>query len=490
MALRVSTSLRLEKRAHQTIHWRRVCLSLEKEQIQMTHQKSHIGPERQQGVQKPYKDMIDITWGDPHRLGMKPISFVRQVIAACLYPELVHNDRFPIDVQLRAQRLLRACEGGSVGAYTATCGIPHVQRNLANFISRRDGGVPSHPENIFISSGSVTALTVRKTLLPHEEGPSKAGILIPVPGFATFHSMLETQGVEMVPYHLCEEEGWALTVEDLRRALQTTRGHCSPRALYIMNPGNPTGYVQSRESIEEVIRFAAEENLFLLADEVYQSNVYAVDREFISYKKVLSEMGPDYSDTVELVSFNSVSKGFMGECGLRGGYMELINLDPEVMGVVYTLFSTLSCPSVIGQIALDIMADPPQPGDPSYPTFSAEVHHNQKTLAHNVRVTQEVLGGLPGVTCQPVMGGFYIFPRLHLPPKAQEQARAAGMEADKLYCHRLLEEEAVYARPGGHYGQKEGTHHVRLCVMTTTENLRELLRRFQAFHLRFMKEFS
>ncbi|KAG9356084.1 hypothetical protein JZ751_000928 [Albula glossodonta] len=122
--------------------------------------------------------------------------------------------------------------------------------------------------------------------------------------------------------------------------------------------------------------------------------------------------------------------------------MELINLDPEVMDVVYTLFSTLSCPSVIGQIALDIMADPPQPGDPSYPTFSA------------------VLGGLPGVTCQPVMGGFYIFPCLHLPPKAQEQARAAGMEADKLYCNRLLEEEAVYARPGGHYGQKEGTLHL------------------------------
>ncbi|KAG9356085.1 hypothetical protein JZ751_000929 [Albula glossodonta] len=202
MALRVSTSLRLGKRAHQTIHWRRVCLSLEKEQIQMSHQESHIGPELQQ------------------------------------------------------------------------------------FISR---------------------------LLPHEEGPSKAGILIPVPGFATFHSMLETQGVEMVPYHLCEEEGWALRVEDLRRALQASRGHCSPRALYIMNPGNPTGYVQSKESIEEVIRFAAEENLFLLADEVYQNNVYAVDREFISYKKVLSEMGPDYSDTVELVSFNSVSKGFMGE---------------------------------------------------------------------------------------------------------------------------------------------------------------------------------
>lgn len=53
-------------------------------------------------------------------------------------------------------------------------------------------------------------------------------------------------------------------------------------------------------------------------------------------------------------------------CGLRAGYVELVNLDPAVMKYIYTLFSKDSCSPVLGQIALDLMTDPPKPGDPSY----------------------------------------------------------------------------------------------------------------------------
>lgn len=53
-------------------------------------------------------------------------------------------------------------------------------------------------------------------------------------------------------------------------------------------------------------------------------------------------------------------------CGLRGGYVELVNLDPDVMEYIYKLFSKDSCAPVTGQIALDLMMNPPQPGDPSY----------------------------------------------------------------------------------------------------------------------------
>lgn len=56
-------------------------------------------------------------------------------------------------------------------------------------------------------------------------------------------------------------------------------------------------------------------------------------------------------------------------CGLRGGYVELVNIDPEVMECIFKLFAKDSCAPVLGQIALDIMAKPPQPGDPSYPLY-------------------------------------------------------------------------------------------------------------------------
>ena len=65
-----------------------------------------------------------------------------------------------------------------------------------------------------------------------------------------------------------------------------------------------------------------------MADEVYQRNIYyPEDAPFISFRKVLAEMGKPYNNNVELVSMHSISKGLMGECGLRGGYFETHNLD-------------------------------------------------------------------------------------------------------------------------------------------------------------------
>lgn len=56
----------------------------------------------------------------------------------------------------------------------------------------------------------------------------------------------------------------------------------------------------------------------LIADEVYQTNVYAAGKTFHSFKKVLVEMEPALATSVPLVSLNSISKGFFGECGRCG----------------------------------------------------------------------------------------------------------------------------------------------------------------------------
>lgn len=63
-------------------------------------------------------------------------------------------------------------------------------------------------------------------------------------------------------YYLDEENCWALNVNELRRAVQEAKDHCDPKVLCIINPGNPTGQVQSRKCIEDVIHFAWEEKLF------------------------------------------------------------------------------------------------------------------------------------------------------------------------------------------------------------------------------------
>ena len=85
-----------------------------------------------------------------------------------------------------------------------------------------------------------------------------------------------------------------------------------------------------------------------MADEVYQENVYAKDREFHSFRKVLSHMEPEIANSVELMSFHSISKGVTGECGLRGGYFELHNIDPEVEDMISKLKNIELCANTIG----------------------------------------------------------------------------------------------------------------------------------------------
>ncbi|MEQ2196622.1 Alanine aminotransferase 2-like [Xenoophorus captivus] len=103
--------------------------------------------------------------------------------------------------------------------------------------------------------------------------------------------------------------------------------------------------------------------------QVYQDNVYAEGCQFHSFKKVLFEMGPEYSETVELASFHSTSKCYMGECGFRGGYMEIINMDDDVKAQLTKLLSVRLCPPVPGQALMDLVVNPPQPGEPSYEHF-------------------------------------------------------------------------------------------------------------------------
>lgn len=98
------------------------------------------------------------------------------------------------------------------------------------------------------------------------------------------------------------------------------------RALVVINPGNPTGNVLAREDIEQIIQICYENEIVICADEVYQSNIYT-DKPFISFRKVLAEMGNPYDKNVELLSMHSVSKGLQGECGFRGGYLEVHNMD-------------------------------------------------------------------------------------------------------------------------------------------------------------------
>lgn len=83
-------------------------------------------------------------------------------------------------------------------------------------------------------------------------------------------------------------------------------------------------------------------------------------------------MGEPYASRVELFSFHTVSKGALGECGLRGGYYEAHNIHPDAVAELYKCASINLCPNVVGQIAMSLMVNEPQPGQESYDNFLKE----------------------------------------------------------------------------------------------------------------------
>ncbi|KAM5157194.1 alanine aminotransferase 2 isoform 2-T2 [Mantella aurantiaca] len=446
--------------------------------------------ELQQGVKKPFSEVIKANIGDAHAMGQKPITFLRQVSALCLYPELLNDNKFPDDAKQKAKRILQACGGNSMGAYSASQGIEVIRQDVAKYIEKRDGGIQCNPDDIYLSTGASDSIVTMLKLLVAGHGSARTGVMIPIPQYPLYSAALAELGAVQVNYYLDEENSWALDKKELRRALEEARKHCNPKVLCIINPGNPTGQVQSRKCIEDVIRFAAEENLFLMADEVYQDNVYAKGCAFHSFKKVLFEMGPKYSDVVELASFHSTSKGFMGECGFRGGYMEVVNMDPAVKQQLTKLVSVRLCPPVTGQALLDVVVNPPQPGDPSYKEFMAEKQAVLGNLAEKAQLTEETLNQAPGIQCNPVQGAMYSFPRIDIPERAVKLAQAEGQAPDMFFCMKLLEETGICVVPGSGFGQREGTHHFRMTILPPTEKLKVLLERLKDFHQKFVQEYS
>ncbi|KAM3927662.1 alanine aminotransferase 2-like [Leptodactylus fuscus] len=448
-----------------------------------------IQREIQEGIHKSFTKITPCFFGDMQLMGHKPCTYLRQVAALCTHPELLESALFPEDAKTRARAILKTLDNGSVGSYNPKYIAQTLPQKIATYIQKRDNGIPSHPRNIIVCSGTSQSILSVLWLVVSDAEELRTGILLSVPYYPLYMDTVALSGAVMVPYYLDEEHGWAINVDGIRKSLPAARRRCNPKVICVINPGNPTGHVLSRKNITELIQLAAEEKLLILADEVYQDNVFGDGATFHSFKKVLYEMGPEYSERVQLVSLNSISKGITGECGARTGYIEFVNIDPEVFEALYILKS-FSVPSVIGALMLDVILDPPQPGDPSYETFMMEKKTLLYNLAEKARITKEILNQAPGIYCNPIQGALYAFPRVQIPDRAVRLAQERGQKPDDFYCHLLLEDTGIVLCTGNSFGQAVGTYHFRITLLHPIDELRSILQKITQFHTRFMTEYS
>merc|ERR1712055_749283 len=450
---------------------------------------SALEQELKEGVKKPFSNVIKANIGDAHAMGNKPITFIRQVMAIITHPPLLETDAFPEDAKSRARDILAGCRGGSVGSYSDSPGIEIIRRHVASYIKERDGGIESDWRHIMLCAGASEGIRGIMKLMtnPGGENTKRPGVMIPIPQYPHYSASQAEYNMEQEGDYLDEARNWALDPQELERSIKDAKKRCDVRAIVIINPGNPTGQVLTRENIEAVVRFAQKEKLFIFADEVYQHNVYAKGSKFYSFKKVMAEMGEPFSG-MEVASFMSCSKGYMGECGMRGGYAEVVNMDDDVMALLQKSISAKLCPTVLGQSCMDIVANPPKPGEPSYDSWLQEKEGNLTSLARRAELVATTLNTIPGFSCNTVQGAMYAFPKIFLPPKAVDAALEAGQFPDVFYAFQLLEATGICVIPGSGFGQATGTYHFRTTILPQEPMIKDMLGRLKDFHIKFLEK--
>jgi alanine transaminase len=440
------------------------------------------------GEDRPFPDVVLCNIGNPQSVGQIPLTFPRQVLSLCMCPSLMENKAImaalPADVVARAKRILGGCHG--LGAYSESKGIEVVRDSVKAYIEARDG-YPTNVDDLFLTNGASEGV---KTLLNMMIRNNKDGVMIPIPQYPLYSASITALGGAQVGYFLDEPNGWALTTEYLDKAAEKAKADgVTLRCLCVINPGNPTGQVMTEENIKEVIAWAAKEGLLIMADEVYQTNVYDPNMKFHSFKKVLRSM-PEYADKVELVSFHSTSKGIVGECGMRGGYLELVNIHPETKDQVYKTLSVNLCSNLPGQVMCDLMVNEPKPGDPSYESYKAEFDKIFQSLQRRALKLNKGLNSLEGVTCQPSSGAMYAFPSVTFPQKWLDQCKTKGIPADTAYCLELLDATGICVVPGSGFGQVEGTYHFRTTFLPQEDAMDGVNERLTKYHAEFLSKYK
>ncbi|EWC46913.1 hypothetical protein DRE_03925 [Drechslerella stenobrocha 248] len=437
----------------------------------------------------PFDHVIFANIGNPQQLDQKPITFFRQVLSLIQYPDLLNEANaeaarqlYPEDALERARWLLKSVK--SVGAYSHSQGAPALRNSVARYIEQRDGH-PADPESIYLTTGASSGVN---TLLHVVAAGPNTGVMIPIPQYPLYTATLALLNAKPVEYYLEEPSHWSTDCNALYDVWNHAQAEGTDvRCICVINPGNPTGASLPYKSIEDILTFAAEKKLVVMADEVYQTNVFI--GEFVSFKKVLRDLQkkvPGKYDNVELVSFHSTSKGMVGECGQRGGYFELVGFDPKVVAEIYKFVSISLCPPVGGQCLVEMMVNPPKEGEPSHALYKKEydaIYNGLKTRAYALH---DAFKHMEGVESQDPQGAMYMFPTIKLSQKAVEAAEKEGRKQDEFYCMELLKATGVCVVPGSGFGQKDGTWHFRTTFLAPGT---DWVGRIVDFHKGFMDKY-
>jgi aspartate aminotransferase len=212
-------------------------------------------------------------------------------------------------------------------------------------------------------------------------------IIIPEPFYANYNGFSISAGVKVKPITTSINNGFALPrIEEFEKLITP-----KTKAILICNPGNPTGYLYSKEELETLRDIVIKHDLFLIADEVYREFVYDGNKHY----SILNINGLAQNAVV----IDSTSKRY-SMCGIRAGC--IVSKNKEMMSTVLKFAQARLSPPTFGQIAGEAALKTPQS---YFDEVSAEYVSRRDLLV-------EGLNKIDGVICPKPKGAFYVIAQL------------------------------------------------------------------------------
>lgn len=320
--------------------------------------------------------------------------------------------------------------------YSHSAGIESYRRKLAAYYKRYD--IEVSLSDLLVMTGGSEAITFG-IMATMDEGDE---IIIPEPFYANYNGFAVAAGVVIKPITAHIENGFALPPMAAFEKLITPK----TKAILICNPNNPTGYLYSKEELEQLSEIVKAHDLFLFVDEVYRDFCYDGKKHF----SVLNIPGLEEHAVV----IDSVSKRF-SMCGARVG--NLITRNKQVIDSVLKFAQARLSPPTFGQIAAEAALDV---SDDYFAGVKAEYISRRNMMV-------QAMNRIPGVLCPNPGGAFYTIARLPIDDSDQ-------------FCQWLLEsfshegETVMLAPATGFYATKGlGSDEVRIAYVLNNNDMQK-----------------
>ncbi len=323
--------------------------------------------------------------------------------------------------------------------YSHSAGNESYRIGLAKYYDKISPGI-TH-ENVMVTTGGSEALSFAFTACLNLGDE----VIIPEPFYANYNGFAEATGVNVVPISSSIESGFALPkIEEFEKNITS-----KTKAILICNPGNPTGYLYSKEELNKLRDLVKKHDLYLFADEVYREFCY----DGKEHNSLLTLEGVE--DNVIVV--DSVSKRY-SMCGVRIGAM--ISRNKEVMTTALKLAQARLSPPLLGQIAGEAALETP---DSYFEKVSKEYVERRDILVDG-------LNSIDGVFCPKPGGAFYAVAQL-------------PVNDTEKFCQWMLEdfsfegETVMMAPASGFYSTPgKGKNEVRLAYVLEKNKLKKAIR--------------